>query len=404
MARRVLTLPPTSRGPAAVLWARSAKQRGAELLELRTDLHGAELDVSTLASELELLVAERGIAPPATWLQHAALIDREVPATAPSSLLSLHAAAPMSPADAEARWQSIAVGDAMVKHVEPLGELGSASRLFETQARLRARYGEARVTVLATGPLALPFRACLAEHNALDYLALSADFCAAVGQRTVGDAVRAAKAAPGSPRLGILGSGIAHVRSPQIHAPPFDRIDLPADTPMGPLLDALVPYYRGLAVTSPFKIVVAKQLGSELDAVNTLVRRGDRWVPANTDVAGARLLLQTLGAKEVCVLGDGGVTAALRRAAAELGVSVAVMRRGEGGQRISVPAVWTWLPGVAIPPQLSFAEVPVAIVAYGPQVRALSVEITRRGGVPLAFGPRWLIAQAREQRALWGGP
>ena len=29
---------------------------------------------------------------------------------------------------------------------------------------------------------------------------------------------------------------------------------------------------------------------------------------ANTDVAGARLLLQTLGAKEVCVLGDGGVT------------------------------------------------------------------------------------------------
>jgi len=28
-------------------------------------------------------------------------------------------------------------------------------------------------------------------------------------------------------------------------------------------------------------------------------------------------------------------------------------------------------------------------------------EISQRGGVPIRLGPRWLIAQARRQRALW---
>jgi len=403
MPRRVVTLPPTLRGPEAVTWAQTAKLRGADLLELRSDLHGLELDAALLARELPLLVAERGVPVPDTWLCHAELIDRESTRYA-CSLLSHHAPAPMSPADAEAHWQTISVADHAIKHVEPLGEPRDAARLFDTQALLRARYGDGRVTVLATGPLALPFRALLARHNALDYLSLSADYVAAPGQRTLDDAVRAARAEEGAARFAILGSGVAHARSPRIHPPPFDRIDLPADSDVGPLLDALLPHYRGLAVTSPFKRVVAKYVGSELDAVNTLVRRGDRWASANTDVAGARLLLEHLGARRVRVLGDGGVTAALRRAAAELGVTLVVSRRIDALSRIDEPAIWTWLPGVAIPDGLRFAGTPVAIVLYGPQARALSTEITRRGGVPLAYGPRWLIAQAREQRRIWSTP
>ena len=68
-----------------------------------------------------------------------------------------------------ALWGEVPAG-VLIKHVEPLGELGDAGRLLETQARLIARFGATRVTVLATGVLALPFRAVLARRNALDLL------------------------------------------------------------------------------------------------------------------------------------------------------------------------------------------------------------------------------------------
>jgi len=64
------------------------------------------------------------------------------------------------------------------------------------------------VTVLATGPLALPFRAVLARKNALDYLALE-PASARRSQRLLVDAVREARAGmPEGPRLGIIGHQI----------------------------------------------------------------------------------------------------------------------------------------------------------------------------------------------------
>ena len=49
-----------------------------------------------------------------------------------------------------------------------------------------------------------------------------------------------------------------------------------------------------------------------IDAINTLVRRGDHWESFNTDTEGARAVLERLGGGELFVLGDGGVGAALR--------------------------------------------------------------------------------------------
>ena len=94
--------------------------------------------------------------------------------------------------------------------------------------------------------------------------------------------MRCGRALARAPRLGILGSGIAQVRSPRVHPQPFDRIDVPAGTDVAALVDVLRPYYRGFAVTSPFK-----QRFGQPGAINTLVRREGGWLAVNTDFPSA---------------------------------------------------------------------------------------------------------------------
>ncbi|MBX5481051.1 MAG: shikimate dehydrogenase [Myxococcaceae bacterium] len=527
MPRRVVTLPPAQTGAAALAFAERARRVGADLLEVRTDLHDpATLSIDDLAQQIPLLVAERGRPAPASWRAVAALLDGP-----DGTIVSEHFLAPLRPAEALTAWLARAApAGAQIKHVEPLGALSEAGRLFETQRFLVERFGFDRVTVLATGPLALPFRAVLAERNALDYCALDADWTAAEGQRLLADAVRsadgraraartgaragtrgphvvleralatdgdarvagtrsgalthlaraadagstltadepgpsdgdtrtiaggaseaptaaanaahalrneggassavlaqsdsdatsddgadrlrhranagAAVVASGSDgaiarargRLGILGSGIAGSRSPRIHDQPFDRIDLPADTDIGALLDALLPYYRGLAITAPFKRAAARHVRADTEAVNTLIRRDGRWTAANTDVEGARAVLEALPRGEVIALGDGGATVALRAVCPEL----RVVTRAQVPETIRGPAVWTWPAHVGPPPGLRFhRDSEVAVIAYGAPARRIAAEIRARGGRPRMLGPKWFIAQARAQRALW---
>jgi hypothetical protein len=323
----------------------------------------------------------------------------------PATLRSLHAERPLRPDEALAMWDGVVPGS-RIKHVEPLGDPTSFPRLLETQDKLIERFGPESVTVLATGPLALPFRAVLAQRNALDYLALDGRWAAAQGQRLLADAVREARCSQvdgRTRRLGILGTALGHSRSPRLHQQPFDRIDLPPEAPVGELLTALLPHYRGFAVTSPFKKRVAAEVLTELGAANTLIRSHDTWLAENSDVAGAEAVLEALGApKAVTVLGDGGVTEALRVVAAQRGVELAVLTRA------TVPpvpvrgaVVWTWPPSVDAPASLRFVDARVAVVSYGAGGRAIAAEIARRGGAPVRLGPRWFIAQARRQRALW---
>lgn len=400
---RVVTLPP---GVAPNDFARRAKRGGADLIELRTDLHPDELDVAAAASELPLLVSQRDRRPPKAWLAAAERVDVPVGEAAPEAkqiLWSHHADAPLSPAEALALWKRHAPAPGtLIKHVEPLGSLDQSGRLLETQRLLRAEFGEGRVTVLATGALALPFRCVLAARNALDYLALDPSFAAAPGQRLLADAVREGPAPLEGARLGILGSGIAHSRSPRLHRQPFDRIDLPPDAPIADLLRALQPHYRGFAVTSPFKRQAAVAVGAEQEAVNTLVRRADGWAAANTDVEGARAVLQALPEGVVTVLGAGGVAPALRDAARSLGRKLRFLRASDVDRSpLSGAAIWTWPAKWSAPAALRFDGARVAVIAYGPDARIIAREISRRGGAPLRLGPKWLIAQARAQRALW---
>lgn len=403
--RRIVTLPPAFSYAEACAFAADVRRRGAALLELRTDLHPPGLDPRPLAAQLPLLVAERaGRAIPRRWKDAAELIDGELeaPGALDATLLSHHAERPLAPDEALHRWERAPLGRAAaLKHIEPAGAPGTVDRLLETRTRLQRAFPGHAITVLPMGPLALPFRAVMAAGNALDYLAASGAWASAPGQRLLDDAVRAARGEP-SPRgrLGILGTGIGGSRSPRIHAPPFDRIDLPEEAPIAELLAALRPHYRGFAVTSPFKAAAAKASGATLPAVNTLLRTADGYRGENTDVAGARVVFERLG-PEVTVLGDGGATTALRLAAAESGTRLTVLRRDDVGRPVSGDVVWTWPDRIPPPAALRFQRARVAVIAYGAAARRLRDVIRGRGGEPVLLGAPWFVAQARAQRLFW---
>jgi hypothetical protein len=328
-------------------------------------------------------------------VEAASWVDRDLRGgdlTAPTGklLASHHAERPLSTEEALRRWTLPLPPDARVKHVEPLGAPSRLPELLATQEALRSRFGAERVTVLAMGALALPIRAVLARRNALDYVAAGGTWSAAPGQRLLDDVVREAQATPLLPelRLGILGTGIAHSRSPAIHRQPFDRIDLPEDAPVEALVDVLRPHYAGFAVTSPFKPRLARHTGSPLEAINT-------------DIDGARVTLEALAAPEVLVLGGGGVITALRAAAEAVGCTLRVLRRADISGPLSGALVWTWPERIEAPEALRFEHARVAVIAYGPPGQRIASEVRRRGGTPVELGEAWFDAQAQRQRALW---
>lgn len=395
-ARRVVTLPPAV-NPRD--FAFRALHAGAELLEIRTDLIAPEADLAPAARVLPLLISEREKPVPEPWRALAELVDGESPWVGARGLelLSHHAAAPMTPDEAEELWADVPRGP-LVKHVEPLGSLPEAWRLIETQKRLQARFGEDNATVLATGPLALPFRAVLARTNALDYLALDATWSAAPGQRLLADAVREAKAGlPTRARLAVLGHGISLSRSPSIHPQPFDRIELPADADVAVLVQALQPHFRGFAVTNPFK---RKVLGEV--AVNTLWRTGDGFEGDNTDVVGAVAALTKLGGSSFTVLGEGGVADALAAAAIELGVGMKFVKRAEAaGKKLEGSIVWSWPVGIEAPEGLKLDGARVGVISYGSRGHRIAKQVRALGGTPVWLGARWFVKQARAQRQRW---
>jgi hypothetical protein len=381
--KRVVTLPA---GVDALAFAERAKRSGADLLELRDDLTPGA-DVAALAAKLPMLLALRGGPGFSAAARKLGVVDGP-----DGAIVSWHAPQPLAPEAAEREWAQRAVPTgAFVKHVEPLGEVHEAARLFETQRRLIARFGPGRVTVLATGACALPFRAVLAQHNALDFCALDGASASAPGQRLLRDAVRADRVI--GPRFALIGHRIEKARSPWAHPPPFDRWDLPPGAPVRALIDALAPHYRGFAITSPFK----RAFGPE--AINTLARHGNDWRSTNTDVDGARAVLAHHGVRHFTVLGNGGAAWALRTAAVQ--APALITAREAAGQHVGGDVVWTWPEHLPTPARLSLTGARVLVITYGAAAQRLARRIHALGGEPVLTGARWFAAQARAQRHFW---
>lgn len=140
-------------------------------------------------------------------------------------------------------------------------------------------------------------------------------------------------------RSAVVGSPIAHSRSPVLHRAAYaalgltdwvyERVELRGGELVG-WLSGLDESWRGVSVTMPVKQVAlacadtASELASELGAANTLLRTEAGWHADNTDVAGLLGALNDMGsdpttATSAVVIGAGGTAAAAVAALAALG-------------------------------------------------------------------------------------
>jgi shikimate dehydrogenase len=132
----------------------------------------------------------------------------------------------------------------------------------------------------------------------------------------------------------VLGSPIAHSRSPQLHLAAYralglegwtyDRIECTADQ-LPSLVGGFGPEWVGVSVTMPGKFAALRfadertERAELVGSANTLVRTVTGWRADNTDIDGVKGALGPVAGR-AAVLGSGGTAPAVVVALAELGV------------------------------------------------------------------------------------
>lgn len=251
------------------------------------------------------------------------------------------------------------------------------------------------------------------------------------------------------PRAAVLGSPVAHSRSPAIHVAGYEAaglsgwtytaIECAADE-LADLVAGLSPVWAGLSLTMPLKEVALSVAGEvtplagTLGAANTLVRRPDGgWRAENTDASGIAAAVGAVSAgAHVVVLGAGGTARAALGAAARLhaGQVTVAARRPEAvaaltpvADALDLPlthrpwpeaatalaaadlAVSTVPKGVADPLAAGVAWRPATVLLdalYDPWPTPLA-DSAGRAGCRVVSGLDLLLAQAVEQFQLFTG-
>jgi shikimate dehydrogenase len=132
----------------------------------------------------------------------------------------------------------------------------------------------------------------------------------------------------------VLGSPIAHSRSPQLHLAAYralgldgwtyDRIECTANELAG-VVGGFGPEWVGVSVTMPGKFAALRfadertERAELVGSANTLVRTPDGWRADNTDIDGVTGALGNASGRAV-VVGSGGTAPAVVVGLAELGV------------------------------------------------------------------------------------
>lgn len=255
-----------------------------------------------------------------------------------------------------------------------------------------------------------------------------------------------APAESGPRRAAVLGSPIAHSRSPQLHLAAYralglqdwtyERIECGAEELPG-LVAGFGPEWVGVSVTMPGKFAAlafadertrrAERIGS----ANTLVRTATGWLADNTDVDGVSGALGSVPGAAM-VLGSGGTAPAAVVSLAELGAShiTVAARNAENAARVvalatevGVPARFCALddPDLAaaaadssvlvstLPADVAaryapvLAGVPVLLDAiYDPWPTPLATAVSAAGGTVIS-GLQMLLNQAFTQVELFTG-
>ncbi|MFF2276485.1 shikimate dehydrogenase [Agromyces sp. NPDC058126] len=155
-----------------------------------------------------------------------------------------------------------------------------------------------------------------------------------------------------SARLAVLGSPIAHSKSPSLHRAAYARLGLDwaysaiemTGERLPAFLDELDVAWRGLSLTMPLKQDVlplldeVDELAALTGAANTVLLDGGRRLGFNTDVGGIVRTLQEFGVTAIrrgLLIGGGATAASALVAMAELGaeeVRVLVRRPGAAAE------------------------------------------------------------------------
>ena len=187
-------------------------------------------------------------------------------------------------------------------------------------------------------------------------------------------------------KAAVLGSPIAHSRSPQLHLAAYralgldgwtyDRIECTADELPG-LVAGFGPEWVGVSVTMPGKFAALRFAGERtaraelVGSANTLVRTQAGWRADNTDVDGVKGALG-LVAGRAAVLGSGGTAPAVVVGLADLGVqdiSVVARNRDKAapllalGARLGVNVRWIELGTTLADVDVVVNTVPADVVA-----------------------------------------
>jgi shikimate dehydrogenase len=233
----------------------------------------------------------------------------------------------------------------------------------------------------------------------------------------------------------VLGSPIAHSRSPQLHLAAYralgldgwtyDRIECTADELSG-LVSSLGPEWVGVSVTMPGKFAALRFADERtpraelVGSANTLVRTPAGWRADNTDVDGVTGALGEASGR-AAVLGSGGTAPAAVVGLAVLGVqdiSIVARNRDKAGplldlgRRMGVETRWialgaplvdvdvvvSTLPSdVAAPHVETLTATPVLLDAiYDPWPTPLAAAVEAAGGRVIS-GLEMLLNQAYAQ-------
>jgi shikimate dehydrogenase len=204
----------------------------------------------------------------------------------------------------------------------------------------------------------------------------------------------------------VLGSPIAHSKSPQLHLAAYralglrdwtyERIECDAERLPG-LVGGFGPEWIGVSVTMPGKFAALRfadertDRAAQVGSANTLVRTPRGWRADNTDidgVAGAVGSLPENGSARALICGSGGTAPAAVAGLAQLGVAgVTVVARNPDkaarlvdlGTRLGVPTRFCDLDSDELAGEVAAAEVLISTIPadvasrYAPTFAAIPV-------------------------------
>lgn len=231
----------------------------------------------------------------------------------------------------------------------------------------------------------------------------------------------------------LLGHSIAYSASPAMMAAAFEELGLPhryvlADIPATDVARTVAQLRLadagGANVTAPHKAAVAalvddvSDVAREADAVNTVVREGDRLIGHNTDMPAtveAIGRLRPSGVVHALILGAGGVSRAVQLALTKVEAQrVTVLRRADGSLDrladeiatadllVNATPVGTGNHDSPVPAELLRADLAVLDLVYRPSPTRL-VRDARAAGAEAESGAGILLGQAWRSLELWTG-